>query len=799
MKLFAPTDRLSRWSSLIMLCLGVLMTAGIAILSQTALSLLSGVRAYVGGEGLWSKGQKDAVHWIHRYAATGDPKAFASYRAAVAVPLGDRIAREELEKAHPDDRVARAGLLQGRNHPEDVDEMIWLVRNFRWVGYVQSALAIWRQGDAEIARLVSAAGRLDQAIQRAALAEELAPILAEIDAIDARVSPLEDRFSSTLGEAARWARGLALLFIVGAAMLLFVLGALIVRQLYGRVASSEERYRSVTETATDGILAVDERGRVLFANAAAARIFGYPASAITGRSVLELVPVRLRERAGALLRGALLVEQREPGTTHRVYGLHAQGREIPLEVSVGESRDHGRRVVTGIIRDITLRLQAENVIERLAYEDPLTRLPNRALFHDRLRQALAHAQRESEPLALMFLDLDDFKIINDSLGHTFGDGVLSEVARRLVGVLRAEDTAARLGGDELIVLLPRSGEEAAVEQVARKILECIRGPIELQEESVFVTGSIGISLYPQDGADPETLLRNADIAMYRAKEQGGNTFEFFRAQMDERLSHRYATHRALRLALERGEFSLHYQPVWRTMDSRIVGLEALLRWNHPERGELAPADFIPIAETSPVMVPLGEWVLSAACAQFRAWLDEGLPVEWVSVNLSARQCQQVSLPETVARILGEQRLPAERIRLELTETSATKALETSVHTLAALRAQGIRVLMDDFGTGHASIGALRTLPVDALKIDRHLIERLDVSRADAAMVRAIIEMAHGLGLSVVAEGVSQPSQLEFLRRHGCDEFQGFLLSGAVPPEEIASRLRPVAPPVSVKR
>jgi predicted signal transduction protein with EAL and GGDEF domain len=358
-------------------------------------------------------------------------------------------------------------------------------------------------------------------------------------------------------------------------------------------------------------------------------------------------------------------------------------------------------------------------------------------------------------------------------------------------VLRAEDTAARLGGDEFIVLLPRSGEEAAVEQVSRKILERVRGPIELQEESVFVTGSIGISLFPQDGTDPETLLRNADIAMYRAKEQGGNTFEFFRTQMDERLSHRYATHRALRLALERGEFSLHYQPVGRAEDRRIVGLEALLRWNHPERGELAPADFIPIAETSPVMLSLGEWILAAACAQFRAWLDEGLPLEWVSVNLSARQCQQVSLPETVTRILEEQRVPAERIRLELTETCATKTVETSVQTLAALRAKGIRVLMDDFGTGHASIGALRTLPVDALKIDRHLIERLDASRADAAMVRAIIEMAHGLGLSVVAEGVSQTSQLEFLRRHGCDEFQGFLLGRAMPPEEIVSRLRVV--------
>jgi diguanylate cyclase (GGDEF)-like protein/PAS domain S-box-containing protein len=782
------TDGLSRSSSLILLGLGFAMTAGIAILSQTALSLLSGVRAYVGGESLWSKGQKDAVHWIHRYSDTRDEKALAAYRAAIAVPLGDRLAREELEKRHPDEAIARQGFLQGRNSPEDVDDMIWLFRDFHWVGYMQRAVDTWRQGDVEIARLMAAGERLQQAIQRGAGRKELAPILAEVDAVNARVTPLEDRFSFTLGEAARWARGLALLFIVGAAMLLFLLGSLIVRRLYHQVSASEERYRTVTETATDGIVSVDERGRILFGNAAAARIFGYPPEEITSRSVLDLIPVRMRDQATALLRGAIRIGGREPGTTHRVYGLHFDCREIPLEVSFGESLDHGRRVVTGVVRDITLRLQAENEIERLAYEDPLTRLPNRALFHDRLRQALAHAQRERDRVALMFLDLDEFKIINDSLGHSFGDAVLSEIGRRLVDCLRAEDTAARLGGDEFILLLPRAGDGVAVEQVAQKILERVRGPIGLQGETVFVTGSIGISRFPEDGTDPETLLRNADIAMYRAKEQGGNCSELFTTQMDERMSVRYALQQALHRGLERGEFSLHYQPVWRIQDERIMGLEALLRWNHPERGELAPAEFIPVAEASPIMPALGEWVLASACAQFRKWLDEGLPVEWVSVNLSARQCQQASLPETVARILAEQRLPAERLRLELTETAATRTLEVSVRTLNALRQLGVRVLMDDFGTGNASIGALRILPVDALKIDRHLIDRLDASHADASMVKAIIEMAHGLGLSVVAEGVSRPAQLEFLRSHGCDAFQGFLFSPPVPPEEVVSRL-----------
>ncbi len=301
-----PSDGLSRRSSLILLSLGIATIAGIAILSQTALSLLSGVRAYVGGEGLWSKAQKEAVHWIHRYADTRDEAAFAAYRAAVAVPLGDRLAREELEKARPDEAVARRGFLQGRNHPDDIDDLIWLFRDFQWVGYMQRATAIWRQADVEIGRLVSAGERLHRAIREGADATALAPILAEIDAMNARVAPLEDRFSYTLGEAARWARGLALLFVVGATTVLLLLGALILRRLYGQVASSEARYRTVTETATDGILSVDERGRILFGNAAAARIFGYAADRIAGRSVMDLVPIRLREQATALLRGALL-------------------------------------------------------------------------------------------------------------------------------------------------------------------------------------------------------------------------------------------------------------------------------------------------------------------------------------------------------------------------------------------------------------------------------------------------------------------------------------------------------------
>ena len=780
---------LSRRSMLILACVGILMTTAIAILSHTALDLLSGVRAYVGGEGLWSKAQKDAVHWLHRYADSRDERAYETYLAAIAVPLGDRAAREEMERPDPDEAIVRRGLIQGRNHPDDVEAMSWLFRDFRSVGYMERATRIWKRGDLEIARLVLAGNRLHRAVRAGAPPAAVAPILEEIDAVNARVTPLEDQFSFTLGEAARWARNLALAFIVGATTLFFLLGALVVQKLVRKIAASEERYRTVTETATDGILSVDEGGRILFVNAAAARIFGYTPERMVGRSVAELAPNRLRREVMELV-GELRdpAEGPQGGVTHRVYGRHRDGREIPLEFSFGESRDGDARVITGVIRDITLRLEAENQIERLAYEDPLTGLPNRALFHDRLRQALAHAHREGERFALMFLDLDDFKIINDSLGHTFGDAVLREIGRRIVSCLRAQDTAARLGGDEFIVLLPRSEDPASVGLVAQKILDRLSAPIELQGETLFVTASIGVSLFPGDGRDPETLLRNADMAMYRAKEHGANAYEFFTPKMDEQLSIRYAMHQALHRGLDRQEFSLKYQPIWRTADERIVGVEALLRWTHPERGELRPDDFIPVAEASPLMLALGEWVLTSACGQLRQWLDEGLPVQWVSVNLSARQFQQSSLPDTVDRILRESGLSPERVLLEITETAVTKNLEQSVRTLTALRRRGFRILMDDFGSGHASIGSLRRLPVDVLKIDQHLIEQIDRSSTDATMVRAIIEMSHGLGLSVVAEGVSRASQLDFLRAQRCDEFQGFLLSPPLPPEEVGARI-----------
>ena len=776
-----------RRRTLVFVSVALATTIGIAVLTEAGLSVLSGVRAYVGGEGLWSKGQKDAVHWLHRYAETRDDSAWRAYLAAVAVPLGGRIAREELQKPKPDDEVVRRGFLQGRNHPDDVRNMSWLFRDFQWVPHLKRATRIWEQGDAEIAALVAAGERLHDAVRRGAPPQALAPILAEIDAVNARVTPLEDDFSFTLGEAARQARSVVLQGVVAGAFLLFLLGAYVVRKLVHEIATSEERYRTVTETATDGIVSLDEHGLILFANSAAGRILGHAAHDLVGRPFEELLPERFREGDGSFLRRCFGDgNSAEPATAVRVHARHQKGHEVPLEVSFGETGGGRRRIYTGILRDVTRKLQSEQQIERLAYHDLLTGLPNRALFHDRLANTLIRALRQDEKVAVMFLDLDEFKTINDSLGHIRGDAVLREIGSRLKSCLRGQDTAARLGGDEFIVFLPQVGETVEVAQVAAKILNAIAHPMEIDGESLSLTGSIGISVFPTDGVDRETLLSHADTAMYRAKEQGSNTFEFFTPEMNRQLVARREIEQSLSRALEHGELTLHYQPIWRTLDERIVGLEAMLRWDQRDPYKLFPEEFRAVTQNSPLMLPVGDWVLKTACDQLRQWRRQGLPLEWLSVNVAARQLQRKHLVENVDRVLVESDLGPEDVHLEISEIAAMKNVELTMRALEALKERGIRILIDDFGSGHASIGHLRRFPVDALKIDCNFIEQIDRSASGAAIVRAIISLAHGIGLSVIAEGVTREGQLDFLKRHACDQFQGSLRSRPLPADAAAA-------------
>jgi diguanylate cyclase (GGDEF)-like protein len=423
-------------------------------------------------------------------------------------------------------------------------------------------------------------------------------------------------------------------------------------------------------------------------------------------------------------------------------------------------------------------------IEHLAYHDALTGLPNRPLFMDRLIVALAQATRANQKLAVFFLDLDRFKDINDSLGHSLGDALLKSCADRISRCVREGDTVARFGGDEFTLLIPKIDNIEDAAKIANKIIETLRIPFLIADRELFVTTSIGIAISPGDGRDPETLVRNADAAMYRAKDQGRDSCQLYAPAMNARALERLAMENMLRKALSHRELMVFYQPVVDLATKRIVGLEALLRWQHPELGLLLPAHFISTAEQSGLIVPIGSWVLLTASKQLRVWQKRVDPELTVSVNLSARQFSQPDLVATVAQVLDESGIDPETLELEITESNAMQNAENTIHTLRELKTLGVRISMDDFGTGYSSLNYLKRFPIDTLKLDQSFVRDITTDNRDAAIVSAVINMAHSLDLKVIAEGVETEQQLEFLHHQRCDRIQGFFFSAPMPSERL---------------
>ncbi len=444
--------------------------------------------------------------------------------------------------------------------------------------------------------------------------------------------------------------------------------------------------------------------------------------------------------------------------------------------------------MTEALLDASKRRELEETIRHQAYHDALTDLPNRALFKDRLTVALAQANRSRQMFAVMFLDLDRFKAVNDTAGHAQGDRLLKIVAGQLKGLIREDDSLARVGGDEFTVLLGITRIEDAI-TVAERILKSFQEPRALGGHEFRITASIGITLYPGDRGDAETLLRNADIAMYRAKEEGRNNYQIYTPAMNTLLLERLAVESDLRHALEREEFVIYYQPQVDMESGGITGLEALIRWEHPRRGLVPPLEFIPLAEETGLIAPIGEWVLRTACRQNRAWQDAGLPPVRIAVNLSGRQFEQPGLVQTVAQVLAESGLAPRYLELEITESTAMRNVDYTARMLRELKGMGVRIAIDDFGTGYSSLGYLKRFPVDMLKIDQSFVRDLPDDENDAALAAGIIAMAHELKLEVIAEGVETEEQLAFLQRQRCDEMQGYLFSKPVPSDELERMLR----------
>ncbi|HEX9451303.1 MAG TPA: PAS domain S-box protein [Burkholderiales bacterium] len=525
-----------------------------------------------------------------------------------------------------------------------------------------------------------------------------------------------------------------------------------------------------------------------YVNPAFERMTGYPSAEALGRNCRFLQGADRDQPEVELLRTAIR-DGREARVVLRNYLRN--GEAFWADLSISPLRDASGRVThyVGVISDITEGRNVREQLEHQASHDALTGLPNRSLLFDRLNQAIAQANRYQRMIAVAFVDLDNFKFINDSLGHGAGDHVLRISAERLTACLREGDTVARHGGDEFVLLLHDQSGRESVTQVVTRVIEELAAPQVAEGQEFATTCSVGISLYPEHGIDAATLLKNADAAMYRAKAQGKNSFRFYTADMGTHLGERLKLEAQLRRALELGEFVLHYQPKVDLRSRTICGLEALIRWQHPQDGLVSPGRFISVAEEAGLIVPIGEWVLRTACAQVRAWSDAGLPAMMLSVNISARQFKRGDLVETVSRALADAGLPAQSLELELTESLVMENAEEFIETLNALKKLGVSLSVDDFGTGYSSLSYLKRFPVDRLKIDQSFVRDIGTDPDDAAIARAVIQLGHSMDLRVIAEGVETAEQLRFLREHECDEVQGFLFSRPLAVEQAADLLR----------
>ena len=553
---------------------------------------------------------------------------------------------------------------------------------------------------------------------------------------------------------------------------------------------AQEKYQAIFEGAVIGIFQITLEGRPISINRALAQMYGYdsPEEFLSEVSnvgqQLFVDPSRMFE-----LRRELEQTNVVQGIELEVYRRDRSKKWVVANMRAATDTSGMIRFYEGTIEDITERKVAEERVQFLAYYDALTGLPNRSLLQDRIRTALAAARRRKEKVAILFLDLDRFKIINDSLGHSTGDLLLQEVAARLKVWAREQDTVARVGGDEFVVLLTNVGQHADPGVAAQRIVSALIPEYSIRGHALSISTSIGISIFPQHGTNGETLIKHADAAMYSAKQKGPNNIQFFSEDLNSQMVERLTLESGLRLALDRQEFALVYQPQMDIRTGAVIGLEALLRWQHPTLGLVPPDKFIRIAENSGLIVPIGEWVLRTACSQIRRWQDEGLPAVRIAVNVSAVQFRQDGFPDLIRNVLRETDLAPEYLELELTESLLLTNADVVFSVLQELNEMGLSLAIDDFGTGYSSLSYLKQFRVNKLKIDRTFIRDIAVDSDDAAITTAIISMAKSLNLKVIAEGVETEEQMAFLRLHHCDEMQGYYFSKPLSAEDAREKLR----------
>ncbi len=881
----------------------------IILLGATAVSLelMSSVRAYVGGESLWSKGQKGAYIALANYLTSHSDQDYREFLADIAAPLGDHEARLALNQASPDLETAYKGFIEGKNLPDDVPGMIRLYRYFGHTPLMEQPISIWSRADVDILKLSLLAKSVHRQIESGKLDEaKKSRYFQELNAINTDVTPLEEAFSSSIAVISRQIDHLINVILAAMTVLLVGLGLFFSRRLaVQRVNSSRALIKESDKNATflhnasDGIHILNSSGTVHVASDSFCTMLGYSRDEIVGMNAahwdvnfnrdnsspiaLELNNAHVqyetvhRRKDGALfdvevsavpieIDGARFLycssrdiskrkqaenslrESEErfrslvTASSQIVWNANASGevyQDMPdwrsytgqkLEKFVGwgwldavhpddrestaaawakaveggslyeaeyrirrhdgEYRNFNARGVpvlnaSGAIRewigtctDITDRKRTEDQIHHLAYHDQLTGLPNRQLFQDRLKQDLKRMERNNTALALLFIDLDRFKEVNDTLGHDKGDILLIETARRIRQHVRDTDTFARLGGDEFTIILPECGDELSIDRVVQNVLQEIEAPFDLGDESVgHISCSIGIAFYPHDAKTSEDLLKHADQAMYAAKDAGRNMFSYFTPLMQQRIQDKIELSNDLRQALSRGELEVYYQPIVELSSGRIVKAEALLRWNHPKRGLVGPADFIPLAEEFGIIHELGSWVFLqsiSAAADWKRRLEREIQV---SVNRSPVEFERQEFQWVEE--LEAAGLPGGAVTMEITEGLLLQESAMVQARLLECRNSGIEVSIDDFGTGYSALSYLKQFHIDYLKIDQSFVRNLTREESDKALVEAIIVMAHKLGIKAIAEGVETIEQRDLLHAFGCDYAQGYLYSKPV--------------------
>ena len=745
-----------------------------------SLGLLSAGRAFVEAQGLWTRAQKEAAFHLTRYALLHEDADYAAYQRAIAVPLGDRRARLELEKTRPDLGVVREGFAQGHIHAGDIDSMITLFRLLDDFEPAQRVAALWREADGHVLELVQVGDEIHaspDAWKEAFVAREL----ARVNRINSVLTPLEDQIALTLNRAQRTGQAILLGGMLILAGLLLAAGIAIaqrfVRQnerLQRTLRQSEAQLRHLIESAPLPLLVMRAADHgILYANDRALQQFGLDMDSVRGRTLDEFY---VDEGVREAVRRALTADA--PVRDYEVQMKDLAGKPWWLLLSAQRLRFGGEDCLLVAAANIDDRKRLQEDMRRRAMHDPLTTLPNRAMFVEALERGVGRAKRRGTRFSVLFVDLDRFKEVNDTLGHAAGDELLQTMAERLVQAVRQTDLVARLGGDEFVVLIEEHRGPEEVMIVAQKIITMLCRPVVIEWKEVAISGSVGIASFPEDGDTAELLLKNADTAMYQAKERGRNNFQFYSEDLNKLTAERFEMERRVRGGLERGEFFLLYQPQVDLVTGAITGVEALVRWREPGGAVRLPSEFIGHAEETGVILALGRWAIETALRDLVAWRAKGLEVP-VAVNVSARQLQDNGFVNDVFRALQASQLPARLLRLEISERALLRDLTAADRALRGLRGLGVELVLDNFGADQAALGLVSRFGVKSVKIDRAVLAASVQKREAAALVNAVAAMANTLDLCVVAEGIENDDERRHAASLGLHSGQGFLFGRPV--------------------